>query len=223
VRIDEAMTAPAETVRPDMSLKDVADIFAERGIGGLPVVDEDGRLLGVITEADILIKERVEEPTRLRDRLFRREARAQRTKYEARTVGEAMSSPAITVQNWLSVSSAAEVMVEHGVNRLPVVQGGTLVGIITRHDLVCAFARSDSEIEREIRTEAFAGLSSPESLQLTVDGGEVVVRGMVDSRFDAETLPDQIRRVPGVVAVDARLGAYDVDSDEPVVVSVHRE
>jgi CBS domain-containing protein len=222
VRIDEAMTAPAETVRPDMSLKDVADIFAERGIGGLPVVDEDGRLLGVITEADILIKERVEEPTRLRDRLFRREARAQRTKYEARTVGEAMSSPAITVQNWLSVSSAAEVMVEHGVNRLPVVQGGTLVGIITRHDLVCAFARSDSEIEREIRTEAFAGLSSPESLQLTVDGGEVVVRGMVDSRFDAETLPDQIRQVPGVVGVDAQLRAYDVESDEQVVVTAHR-
>ena len=223
MRIDDAMTAPVETIRPEASLKDVADIFAAKGIGGLPVVDAKGQLVGVITEADILAKERVEEPKgSWRDLFGGKERAAMHTKYEARTVREAMSSPPITVQNWLSVSSAAELMVEHGVNRLPVVQGATLVGIITRHDLVCAFARSDSEIEREIRTEAFAGLSSPDSLQLTVDGGEVVVRGVVDSRFDAETLPDQIRRVPGVVAVDASLGAYDADSDEPVVVSVQR-
>jgi CBS domain-containing protein len=223
MKIEDAMTAPVETVRPEASLKDVADIFAERGFGGLPVVDEEQRMLGVITEADIVLKEQAEVPMRGLGRVLRRrEADALRRKVEARTVGEAMTSPVVTVEHWLSVSAAAELMIEHGVNRLPVLQGRELVGIITRHDLVRAFARSDSEIEQEIRDDTFANVALPESLRVMVKDGEVLLRGEVESKYEAEAIPSLIRRIPGVVAVDSELNAYDAEAKGQVVVSVRR-
>ena len=221
MKIEDAMTAPVETVRPEASLKDAADIFAARGIGGLPVVDAERRMIGVITEADIMLKEQAEFPRRGLGSFFRkREADALRRKVEARTVGEAMSSPVVTVEHWLSVSAAAELMIEHGVNRLPVLRGGELVGIITRHDLVLAFARSDSEIEQEIRKDTFVGLAMPENVRVMVKGGEVLLRGEVDSKYDAEAIPGQIRRIPGVVAVDSELSAYDAEKHKQVLVQV---
>jgi CBS domain-containing protein len=223
VKIEAAMTAGVETVRPQTLLKDAAHVFAARGIGGLPVVDDEGHLLGVITEADILVKEQAGARPRGLRRLFGRRANEERRrKIEARTVGEAMSSPPITVELWLSVSAAAGLMIEHGVNRLPVVQGQDLVGIITRHDLVRAFARSDREIEQEIREDAFAGLDRTERLELDVNQGEVLLRGEVESPYDAEAVPERIRRVPGVVAVDSELSAYDPETNGQSTVSVHR-
>jgi len=206
MKIEDAMTFPVEMVRPETSLKDVADIFAVRGIGGQPVVDEEQRTIGVITEADIMLKEQFNPPARGWF-LHRRQDEAVRRKFEARTVAEAMTSPVVTVEYWLSVSAAAELMIEHGVNRLPVLQGRELVGIITRHDLVRAFARSDAEIEQEIRHDTFVDVALPDSLRLTVKDGEVLLRGEVESRYEAEAIPGLIRRIPGVVAVDSELSA----------------
>jgi CBS domain-containing protein len=165
-------------VRPDTSLKDAAAILAEHRIGGLPVVDDGSAVLGVITCADILLKERAESPAGgLRKLLHDREAKALEAKVEAHTVGEAMSTPPITAEeNWL-LSEAADEMLERGVNRLPVVEHDRLVGIITRHDLVRAFARGDAEIERDIRDEALLGLSWPDGLDVKVENGEVTLRG----------------------------------------------
>jgi CBS domain-containing protein len=132
-----------------------------------------------------------------------------------------MTTPAVTVEKWLSVASAAAVMIEHGVNRLPVVQGREVVGIITRHDLVRAFARSDTEIEHEIRDSAFRGIFA-ERLRLMVEDGEVLLRGEVDSKYDAEAIPGLIRAIPGVVAVDSELSAYDEEADGQVLVKVLR-
>ena len=75
-------------------------------------------------------------------------------------------------------------------------EGNDLVGIITRHDLVRAFARSDSEIEQEIREDAFVGLDRTVRLELDVNQGEVLLRGEVESPYDAEALPERIRRIP---------------------------
>jgi CBS domain-containing protein len=223
MKVKDAMTSPARTIRPGASLKEAAAIFAEHGIGGLPVVDVERQLVGVITEADILLKERPEPPARGLRRLVRRHRAAVETKAQARTVREAMTSPALTVEPDAPLTRIADQMLEDGVNRLPVVDDGTLVGIITRHDLVWAFARSDSEIEREIREEALRGLTYPEDLDLRVQGGDVTLRGKVDSKFDAELLPDLIRRVPGVVAVDSYLSGWDSDARREVRVAVHRD
>jgi CBS domain-containing protein len=221
MKIEDAMTAPVETVRPETSLKSVADIFSVRGLGGVPVVDAEGQMIGVITEADIVLKEQFDLPRRGRFRR-RRHDDALRRKFEARTVADAMTSPVVTVEKWLSVAAAAALMIEHGVNRLPVVQGSEVVGIITRHDLVRAFARSDSEIEQEIRDNTLRDLAVPQNLQLTVKDGEVLLRGEVDSTSDAEAIPGQIRGIPGVVAVDSELSAYDVEAEGPVLVKVRR-
>lgn len=221
MKIRDGMTTDVKTVGPDASLKDVAAILAEHRISGLPVVDEDRRVLGVITKADIIIKELGEVPSGLHRLIHPREASVVATKVEARTAGDAMSAPAITVAPVYSLSEAAALMIEHGVNRLPVVENNEkLVGIITRFDLVRAFARNDAEIEQDIRAEALAGLSWPEEIQLTVTGGEVTLRGQIESKFDAEAVPALIRRIPGVVSVDSELSCWDTESDGKTVVAV---
>lgn len=220
MKIRDGMTTDVKTVGPDASLKDVAAILAEHRISGLPVVDDDRRVLGVITKADIIIKELGEVPSGLHRLIHPREASAVATKVEARTAGDAMSAPPITVAPVYSLSEAAALMIEHGVNRLPVVEDDRLVGILTRFDLVRAFARSDAEIEQDIREEALVGLSWPEELQLTVRDGEVILRGEVDSKFDADAVPASIRRIPGVVSVDSELRCWDLDSNTRTVVAL---
>jgi CBS domain-containing protein len=224
MKVKDAMTTSVITISPDASLKEAAALFAEHAVGGLPVLDGSGSVMGVVTEVDILLKESGESPQGgLRGLLHRDETQALESKVNAHTVEEAMSSPAITVEAERSVALAAGLMLDHGVNRLPVVERGELVGIITRHDLVRAFARSDSELERDIREEAFSGISWTEDLQLTVKNGEVVLRGEIDSKYDAEAVPDRIRAIPGVVSVDSELSAWDLEGKKKVLVSIHRD
>jgi len=99
------------------------------------------------------------------------------------------------------------------------VQRGAIVGIITRHDLVKVFARSDAEIEKEIREEALSGTAWPEAIEVKVCDGEVTLRGQADSVGDAEMLPLQVRHVFGVVAVDSELQAWDAAREKPVKIT----
>jgi len=220
MKVEDLMTTDVRTVGPDASLKDVAALLAEHRIGGVPVVDEGRRPLGVITKADIVMKELAEPPAK--HGLFgRKKDDGAEAKAAARTAGEAMTAPAVTIAPAMPVTSAASRMVESGINRLPVVQRDALVGIITRHDLVRVFARSDAEIEREIRDDALAGTAWPDSIQVMVRDGEVTLRGQADSIGEAEMLPLQVRHVLGVVAVDAELQAWDASREEPVKITTH--
>jgi len=128
-------------------------------------------------------------------------------KISARTAGEAMTSPALTIRPKQRVSDAAALMIAHRVNRLPVVAGGQLVGIVTRADLVRAFHRSDEEIEHEIREEVLRNTlwATPESMQLSVVDGIVSLRGSVATRLDAELTGRLVRQVPGVIDADVDL------------------
>jgi CBS-domain-containing membrane protein len=223
MKVRDAMTPRVITVTPEASLKEAAVMLTDHAIGGLPVLEGDGSLVGVVTEADILVKEGGEPPSSGLQRLLHRdEASALEAKVQARTVREAMSTPAVTVEADRSISLTAGLMLEHGINRLPVIDHGELVGIVTRHDLVRAFARSDEAIEQDIRDEAFAGVSWTESLRLMVQNGEVTLRGEVDSKFDAEAMPELIRRIPGVVSVDSELTTWDVEGKKKIQVSAHR-
>ena len=107
-------------------------------------------------------------------------------------------------------------MLGAGVNRLPVVDAGRLVGIVTRADLVRAFVRPDAEIAKDIRhgvVERCMWIDS-RTLQIKVDAGEVTLVGCVDSRRDAEVLPRLVGAVPGVVGVDSHLTWHEPDLDE---------
>lgn len=210
MKVEDVMARDVKTAKPEDSLKDVAGLLWQYEIGGMPVIDDRGWPLGVISKSDILIKERAEARSRW-PWAVRNGAHSDdlMSKVRAHTAGEAMSAPAITIDPDAPLGLTAERMLRFGVNRLPVMSRDELVGIVTRHDLVGAFARDDEDLEREIREETLAALNWPDALELSVQDGEVELRGRVDSVRDAQTLPIQVRRIVGVVSVDAELHAWD--------------
>jgi CBS domain-containing protein len=208
MKIEALMTKDAITVQPDLPLKDVAALLSEKRISGAPVCDEDNAVLGVISEADIIRKEQGLAPqVHGAARWFARLFDGELDKVEARTAREAMTSPALTVRPFDSVSKAARLMVEHRINRLPVAVDGKLVGIVTRADLVRAFHRSDVEIADQIRDEVFvrALWLGPEELDLTVQDGVATIRGVVETESDARVVEHLVRSIPGVVDVTVEL------------------
>jgi CBS domain-containing protein len=209
--VSQLMTTDVLTVTPETSLKDVAAILSEHRISGLPVV-ADGAVVGVVSEADILLKERAapEEQHGVLAKLRLRHV--DDPKLHARTAGEAMTSPAVTVGPRKRVHEAARLMTDRGINRLPVVARDTLVGIVTRADLVRAFTRSDEQIEREIRDDVIARTfwMASHDVDVTVTGGAVKLFGTVDTRTVSELLPRFVQSVPGVLEVEADL-AWRID------------
>jgi len=197
------------TVQTSTLLKDAAALLAQHRISGLPVVDGERRVLGVLSEGDILYKESdTSGRPNLLERLLAPGTRPIELKLAARTVGQAMSAPALTIGPRRPVTEAATMMIEEGVNRLPVVDHNErLMGIVTRADLVRAFVRPDEAIEREIREDVIHRILwlEPEQLAITVSGGEVELTGQVETKTDAELIPSFVRRVPGVVGVTSKL------------------
>ena len=213
MRVQDLMTAPVLSIGPEASLKDVARIFVENGITGLPVCDAQNHVVGVVSEGDILYKEQDSPATRGRRLLpWARGRDSGLIKAKAQFVWDAMTSPAITVSPWSSTAEAARLMTEHGVNRLPVVKGTTLVGIVTRSDLVRAFIRSDEEIERELRDEVLERTMwvDRDRVQIDVKCGVVSLAGMLPTRSDVTLLEAMTARIPGVVSVTSEV-AWDVD------------
>lgn len=209
MRVQELMTTPALSIGPEASLKEVARIFVEKGITGLPVCDARHHVVGVVSAGDILYKEHdpLDKGRRRRPRWPRgRDAAAIKSK--ALVVREAMTSPPVTISPWSSASDAARLMTEHGVNRLPVVKGDTLVGIVTRSDLVRAFIRSDEEITRELREEVLEQTMwlDRDSVQVDVKRGVVSLGGTLQTRSNVTLLESLAARIPGVVALKSDLG-----------------
>ena len=210
MRVAEVMTAEVLTVTPETSLKQVAEMLASRGISGAPVVDEEKHVVGVVSEADIIVKERRQPQPDALHRLFRR-TNGTAAKRAATTAGEAMTSPAVTVTGTRRVDVAAALMLDRHVNRLPVVDDqGVLVGIVTRADLVRAFVHSDEEIASEIREEVLLRelWLRPEDFELTVDRGEVTVAGHLPNEDERDLLIRRVGLVPGVVSVEVRETAH---------------
>jgi CBS domain-containing protein len=213
MKISELMHREVVTVEPKTSLKDVAALLVEHRISGLPVCLPDGRVVGVVSEADILMKEqgRPLEVSGLVGRILD-DAYGDTQRFDARTAGEAMTSPAITVSPRQDVVEAARLMTTKHVNRLPVVAGSTLVGIVTRADLVRAFQRDDEAIRREIADDVLLNALwiAPGSVEVAVETGVVSLSGTVDTHTVAEVVAAYVHRVPGVVAVESHL-AWRVD------------
>lgn len=208
MRVQELMTTPALSIGPEASLKEVARIFVENGITGLPVCDARNHVVGVVSAGDILYKEHdpLDLDGRRRPRWPRgREAAA--IKSRALVVREAMTSPPVTISPWSSASDAARLMTERGVNRLPVVKDDTLVGIVTRSDLVRAFIRPDEEIERELREEVLEQTMwlDRDSVQVDVKRGVVSLAGTLRTRSNVTLLEGLAARIPGVVALKSDL------------------
>jgi CBS domain-containing protein len=208
MKISELMQREVVTVTPSATLKEAATLLTQHRISGLPVVEADGRLVGVVSEADILRKEDglPLELSGFFGRLLE-DAYGDQERYDARTVEQAMTPTPITISPSADVVEAARLMTTHHVNRLPVVDRDRLVGIVSRADLVRAFQRDDEAIEREIADDVLLSTLwiEPGSVEVTVEDGVVSLAGRVETKTIAEIVAAYVRRVPGVVAVESSL------------------
>ncbi|MFF7444069.1 CBS domain-containing protein [Streptomyces sp. NPDC008122] len=190
MKVGDLMTDNVVSAVPATSFKDVARLLAEHDISGVPVLDEDDRVLGVVSESDLLARR---EPA----------------------VRELMTEPAVTVHAEQSVADAARLMVRRGVERLPVVdEEERLVGIVTRRDLLCVFLRPDAEIRHRIREDVLSadrGLSD-NAVDVHVLDGVVTLEGRLQRSSQARTVVELSERVDGVVAVVDRLTATEDDT-----------
>jgi CBS domain-containing protein len=200
------MTADVTTVAPDTDLRDVAAVLVQKRISGVPVVDGE-RVVGVVSEGDILFKERPSSGLQRGVLAWLMDEGDLMLKIDATTAQRAMTSPPITISPERTVADAAALMLDERVSRLPVVAGSRLVGIVTRHDLVRAFARADEEIWQEIDSDPLirSYWRLPTAYDVAVDHGRVTLSGKVDSKEHAHAIEAFVDRVPGVVSVESRL------------------
>jgi CBS domain-containing protein len=203
------MTSDVVSVQPSTPLHEVARLLVERSISGVPVVDGE-RLVGVISEGDFVKKQAhiAEDPDDQGLGLLRRRSggRTASERAQATVASEAMSAPPIVIEASATLAAAARSMEKHGINRLPVVDGERLVGILTRADIVRSYARDDAQIETDIQT----ALRAVEGVSVSVEEGVAKLVGSVRSPGLAESVFRITASVPGVVAVDAReLNAHD--------------
>ena len=214
--VGDTMTRSVLSVSPETPLKEVARLLVEHRISGLPVVDDTGRVVGVISEGDLLVKEQRRDAIRHRPlaRIFgdSAETRQLLAKAEASTAGDAMTAPAITIESNTRVSVAAARMIERKVNRLPVTEHGRLIGIITRADVIRAFVQTDDELADAVRNEVLLRSMwlDPTEFSVEVTNGLVTIRGTVERRSTAAMVERMAAMVPGIVSVVADI-AWTVD------------
>lgn len=217
-RVRDVMTSPVETVGAAAGFKAIVERLRARAISAVPVVDETGRVLGVVSEADLLLKEdraELEERPRF---LEGRRARRARARAAAGTAAELMTSPAATISADAPVADAARLMRMRGVKRLPVVdEEGRAIGIVSRGDLLAVFTRSDEEIRAEIVDDVIAHTLLLDGAPYTVRvrEGVVTIAGEADRRTDAILVKRMAERVEGVVGVRSELTFRQDDGDLP--------
>jgi len=194
--------------------KEVARLLGEHCISGLPVIDEDDKVIGVISETDLMLRQSWEpEPDTALGTWLSRSVRRASAKTRARTAGGLMSTPAVTVRADASVPEAARLMAEHRIERLPVVdEEDRLVGIVTRRDLLQVFLRTDKEIRQEVEQEVLVNTLwlAPHIVEVTVKDGVVTLTGQLERRSEKPITLAMTSRMDGVVGVVDHL-SYQLD------------
>jgi CBS domain-containing protein len=201
--VNEVMTQAVASVDEAASYRDLVDLLIDRRISAVPVVDAFQRVLGVVSEADLLRK--IEYAGAEAPRLFdSRRRRGDRGKALARTAAELMSKPAVTALTGTTIAAAARLMDRENVKRLPVVDElGRLIGIVTRGDLLKVHLRPDDEIRTDVETVVLRRALGTRAVDVTVevDAGVVTLTGLVERVTTAEEVVRLSRLVPGVVQV----------------------
>ncbi|HEX9064009.1 MAG TPA: CBS domain-containing protein [Streptosporangiaceae bacterium] len=207
------MTTEVITVRKYMPYKDVARVLAEHDLTSVPVVSGGGRVLGMVSEADVLRREE-RAFGRLGAGLPRR-THHEREQAQALTVGTLMTAPAITIHPDAPLGAAARLMNAHHIRRLPVVNpAGELIGIVCRRDLLTAFLRPDSDLADEI-ADALGRIAQAGPVRITVrvTDGEVELAGQVPRATLVGEAVKIASDIDGVVTVRSKLTVGDVLSE----------
>lgn len=218
-KVGNLMTSDVVSVFPPTPFKDVARLLAEHDISGLPVLDEDDKVLGVISESDLMLRQATlpSEPVSRGRRWFGRHRDTAPVRAPASTAEGLMSRPAVTVHADDTIAEAARTMARHRVERLPVVdEEERLVGIVTRRDLLQVFLRPDVDIRREVIADIVVGTMwlTPATLDVRVQGGVVTLRGQLERRSEVSVLLRLTEQIDGVVSVVDEL-TYRVDDSRP--------
>jgi CBS domain-containing protein len=216
-KIKDVMTSEVISVRPEMAFKDIVDILAEGGVSAVPVVDDEDRVLGVVSEADLLHKTEFAGESVTNRLLESRRHRTAREKAAGDVAGELMTSPAVTVTADTSLVEAARIMEGKEIKRLPVVdEQARLIGIASRRDLLKAFLRSDADIRAEVLEQVFerAMWIDRTSVGVEVSDGVVTLSGELERRSLIPIAVRLTRGVDGVVDVVDRLTYRHDDTAE---------
>jgi CBS domain-containing protein len=207
--VKDVMSTHVIAARKGASFKEMAEKLREHRVSAFPVVDKDGKVIGVVSEADLLTKEALDGglagmPGMISGILERKEEE----RAAGLTAGDLMTQPAVTVQPDDSVEHAARLMYARRVKRLPVTDAaGHLVGIISRADVLGVYNRPDEEIRKEICDEVIPNgfLAEPLRFTVTVHDGIVTLEGHPETAWLGPDIVDRVRHVQGVVAVRNRL------------------
>jgi CBS domain-containing protein len=211
--VRDVMTTEVVTVEPSTPFKEVAAKLARHQISAVPVLDADRRVLGVVTDADLLLRQEHVDTEANLHLVWSRRRRREREKAAAVVAGKLMTAPVATVSPTATVSDAVRRLLAAGVQRLPVVdESDRLVGIVSRADLLAVFTRPDEAIESEIMDDVIAddfGMA-PSRFFIHVDEGVVVLQGRAERRSLIPLLIRAVHDVEGVVRVENRL-TFDED------------
>ncbi|MFH8680734.1 CBS domain-containing protein [Streptomyces lydicus] len=217
--VGDVMTETVAAVQREARFKEIVETMDRWKVSALPVLAGEGRVVGVVSEADLLPKEefRESDPDRLEQ--LRRVDDVRRA--EAVTAGELMTSPAHTVRADATLSQAARIMARESVKRLPVVDAhGLLRGIVSRADLLKVFLRTDEDIAQEVSRDVVGTLfaAPTRDLQVAVDEGVVTLSGRIRDTSLVPVLARLVRSVEGVVDVEFEVtGAASARPEPPVV------
>ncbi|MER6221274.1 CBS domain-containing protein [Streptomyces sp900105755] len=196
------MTRTVAAIGRDAPFKDVVTLMEEWKVSALPVLEGDGRVIGVVSEADLLPKEEFRDSSS--DRFTQRQHVDDLAKAGAVTDGELMSAPAVTVHPGATLGQAARIMAQRKVKRLPVVDDESLLeGVVSRSDLLKVFLRGDGELVEEVRHEVVDRMFplSADHIQVEVAEGVVTLTGWVEGDGLAAVAERLARAVEGVVDV----------------------
>jgi CBS domain-containing protein len=198
MRTCDVMSSPVVSVPPDAPLKEVAATLVEHGINAVPVVDVGDRLIGIVSEADLLSLEagpgRGPAPAR------------------PRTAGEVMRQSVYTLSGDTDATAAARLMLRHRLKSVPVVAGERVVGMVARRDLLRLIARSDHDIQADLERRLEEEIQVLQRLAMSVAGGVVTIDAAAGP-LARQVLQGLARTVPGVVEV--RLTQRGAEGAEP--------
>ncbi|EOD69604.1 HPP family protein [Amycolatopsis vancoresmycina] len=192
MRARDLMTTPVITVHPWTSAKEAAELLSAHGFTALPVVDDDDRLVGIVTEADLIRGRIPADPRYVREPV---EATA------GKTVGDLMTTPVTAMSTGTDVADLCQALVDARIRAMPIVDGSAVVGIVTRGDVVRVLARDDVEIARDVqhRLEVYGGSGR---WHVDVHDGFVHITDQFDDDSDRHVAQVLALAVPGVVAAE---------------------